>query len=151
MKGEGRETRRSEGADTSVHPSRSGSIAPLLRVHMPCCASRGRMDPNSAHHALMWEAMECVMCCPVQLRPSVPSQHADGAGRSCSNTMSSSRQLPDNCTVVVKNLRSGDGERIKSYCHKRTPNLTGGFAVVFEKKNPPFDGMCSCQTRWLSL
>ena len=77
----------------------------------------------------------------------------------------SSAGLPDNCTVVIKNLRKGDGDRskkvtkfggacfilalthfyfafrIKVFCQKRTKNLTGGFSVSLEKKNPPFEGL----------
>jgi len=54
--------------------------------------------------------------------------------------MSSSRQLAENCTVLIKNLKVGDADKVKHFvCHK-TKNLSGEIALSVAKISPAFPG-----------
>jgi len=50
-----------------------------------------------------------------------------------------SRVLPERCTLVIRNMRSSDFEKIKSFCSKRTSKVVE-MAMSYDRRDPPFSG-----------
>ena len=50
-----------------------------------------------------------------------------------------SRILPERCTLVIRNMRSSDFEKIKSFCSKRTSKVVE-MAMTYDRRDPPFSG-----------
>ena len=50
-----------------------------------------------------------------------------------------SRILPERCTLVIRNMRSSDFEKIKSFCSKRTSRVVD-MAMTYDRRDPPFSG-----------
>lgn len=55
--------------------------------------------------------------------------------------MSASRQLADNCTVLIKNLKVGDSDKVKHFVCRKTKNLSGEIALSLAKISPAFPGL----------
>jgi hypothetical protein len=54
--------------------------------------------------------------------------------------MSSSRQLAENCTVLIKNLKVGDSDKVKHFVCRKTKNMSGEIALSVAKISPAFPG-----------